>query len=81
MPARDRWATFTVESADLMPAFAPGDVLHFDPAKPLDLLWRHNTSLRVVMLTGAGTLRAGVLDGALPQNVLAAWPVQWVVAR
>jgi hypothetical protein len=79
MPACHRWASFTVKSADLMPAFLPGDVLLFDPARPLDLLWRHNT-LRVVMLTRDG-LRACVLDGPLPDDVLAAWPVQWIVAR
>ena len=95
MPAR-HLATFTVTDAEMMPAFMPGDVWHYDPAKPLDLLSRDNTShraatapldlscrhdkLRVVMLTGDG-LQACVLDGPLPQNVLAAWPVQWVVAR
>jgi hypothetical protein len=79
MSARHCWASFTVDGADLMPAFAPGDVLHFDPARPLNLSSRHDT-LRVVLLTGDG-LRACVLDGPLPQDVLAVWPVQWVVAR
>jgi hypothetical protein len=79
MPERDRLATFTVEGNDLAPSLLDGDVLHFDPARPLDLSWRHD-KLRVVLLTRDG-LRACVLDGALQQNVLAAWPVQWVVAR
>jgi hypothetical protein len=81
MPERDRLATFTVEGNDLAPSLLDGDVLHFDPARPLDLLSRDNTFLRVVVMTGDGTLQACVLDGALPQNVLAAWPVQWIVVR
>ena len=79
MPARDRWATFTVKDADLMPSLMPGDVLHYDPTRPLDLSWRHD-KLRVVLLTGEG-LQACVLDGPLPQDVLAMWPVVWIVAR
>ena len=79
MPARDRLATFTVKDADLMPAFAPGDVLLFDPTRPLDLSCPHD-KLRVVRLTGDG-LQACVLDGPLPQDVLAMWPVAWIVAR
>jgi hypothetical protein len=79
MPARDRLATFTVKDADLMPAFMAGDVLLFDPTRPLNLLCRHN-KLRVVLLSGDG-LQACVLDGPLPQDVLAMWPVVWIVAR
>ena len=79
MPSCHRLATFIVKDADLTPAFMPGDVLHYDPTRPLDLLTRVNR-LRVVLLTGDG-LQACVLDGPLPRDVLAMWPVQWVVAR
>ena len=79
MPTRHRLATFIVKDADLMPAFVPGDVLHYDPTRPLSLLSRDN-SLRVVLLTGDG-LQACVLDGPLPQDVVAAWAVLWIVAR
>ena len=51
----------------------------FRSDRPLDLSWRHD-ALRVVMLTGDG-LQACVLDGPLPQDVLAMWPVVWIVAR
>ena len=81
MPERDRLATFTVEGDDLAPSLLDGDVLHYDPARPLDLLSRDNTSRRVVVLTGDGALQACVLDGPPRGDVLAAWPVQWVVAR
>ena len=53
---------------------------HYDPTRPLDLSWRHDT-LRVVVLTDDGALHACVLDGPLPQDVLAMWPVVWIVAR
>ena len=80
MPTRHRLATFVVESAELAPAFMPGDVLHYDPTRPLNVLTRVNTSHRVVVLTGDGTLHPAFLDDLAP-DVLAAWEVVWIVAR
>jgi hypothetical protein len=92
MPARRRWAIFTVKDADLVPALMPGDVLHFDPAAPLDLSVASDDPrppcrrdrLRVVVLAGDHTLHAALLDGGTLHPVMtdveAVWPVRCVEA-